>query len=116
MNILADENIALPVVERLQRDGHNVWYTIQGKSISDDVVLDFAHQHKALLLTDDKDFGELVVRHSQQTSGVLLVRLAGLSPTQKAEIVARVIRERGDTLVNAFTVITPEKVRSRPIE
>ena len=116
MNILADENIALAVVERLRYDGHNVWYTIQGKSISDDVVLDLANRQKALLLTDDKDFGELVVRHSLTTSGVLLVRLAGLSPTRKAEVVAQVIRERGETLLNAFTVITPRKVRSRPIE
>jgi predicted nuclease of predicted toxin-antitoxin system len=116
MNILADENIALPVVELLRQEGHNIWYTIQGKSISDEVVLEFANRQKALLLTDDKDFGEIVVRHRLTTSGVLLVRLAGLSPLRKAEIVAQVIREHGETLLNAFTVITPKKVRSRPIE
>ncbi len=116
MNILADENIARQVVERLRLDGHNVNYTIQGQSISDDIVLNTAHLQRALLVTDDKDFGELVIRHRQQASGVILVRLAGFSPTEKAEIVAMVIRERGDSLINAFTVITPKNVRSRPLE
>ncbi len=85
MNILIDENIARQVVERLRQDGHNVNYTIQGQSISDDVVLDTAHKQGALLVTDDKDFGELVIRQRQQASGVILVRLAGFSPAQKEE-------------------------------
>ncbi len=59
MNILADENIALQVVERLREGGHNVQYTIQGQSIPDDMVLDAANQQKALLLTDDKDYSIL---------------------------------------------------------
>ncbi len=116
MNILVDENVARQVVERLWQDGHNVNYTIQGQSISDDVVLDAAYRQKALLMTDDKDFGELVIRQRQRASGVILVRLAGLSPTQKAEIVTEVIRESGENLMHAFTVITRNNVRSRPIE
>lgn len=116
MNILVDENIARQVVELLRQDGHNVNYTIQGQSISDDIVLGAAHLQKALLMTDDKDFGELVIRHHQQTSGVVLVRLAGLSPMQKAEVVSEVIRERGDNLMHMFTVITLNNVRSRPLE
>lgn len=116
MNIVADENIALPIVERLQRDGHFVWYTTLGRGISDDIVLGVANQQKALLLTDDKDFGELVIRHRHQTSGVVLLRLAGVSPIQRAEIVAQVFREHGDELIGAFTIITPRKVRINPIE
>lgn len=116
MNILVDENIARQVVERLRQDGHDVHYTIQGQRIADDIVLETAHQQKALLLTDDKDFGELVIRQHQQASGVILVRLAGLSPLQKAEVVANVVRERGDNLIDAFTVITPNNIRSRPLE
>jgi predicted nuclease of predicted toxin-antitoxin system len=116
MNILVDENVARQVVERLRQDGHNVNYTIQGQSISDDVVLDAAYRQRALLVTDDKDFGELIIRQRQQASGVILVRLSGLSPVQKAEVVSEVIRERGDNLLHAFTVITLNNVRSRPLE
>jgi hypothetical protein len=47
---------------------------------------------------------------------VILARLAGLSPTQKAEVIAKVIHEYGNQLVNAFTVITPKKVKSRLLD
>ncbi len=62
-----------------------------------------------------KDFGELVFHQHLQTSGVLLVRLATLSPTQEVEVVIEVIRTYGDRLLQAFTVILPGGVRFRPI-
>jgi hypothetical protein len=48
-------------------------------------------------------------------SGVLLVRLAVLSPTEEAEVVALVIRKYGDRLLDALTVITPRGVRIHPV-
>ncbi len=116
MNIIADENIAVQVVERLRENGHNVRYTMQGMGITDSIVLELANQQKTLVITDDKDFGELVIRHRQQTSGVMLIRLPGLPPLQKAEIVAHVIEQYGDQLINAMCVVTPQKVRIRNLE
>lgn len=115
MNIIVDENIAVQVVEKLQEDGHNVRYTIQGQGIADTIVLDMAYKQKALLITDDKDFGELVVHNKQQAFGVLLVRLPGLAFDQKAEIVADVVREYGNALTSAFTVITKKSIRTRSL-
>lgn len=71
MNIIADENIARQVVDRLRADGHEVRYTTQGQGISDDVVLEAAYQQKALIVTDDKDFGELVIRQRKRATGVI---------------------------------------------
>jgi predicted nuclease of predicted toxin-antitoxin system len=116
LNIIADENIAFQVVERLRQDGHNVRYTVSGQSIDDRIVLELANQQKTLILTDDKDFGELVIRHREQTSGVMLIRLPGLPPLQKAEIVAYVVEQYGDQLINTICVVTPQKVRIRHLE
>lgn len=116
MNIIADENIARQVVDRLLADGHDVRYTTRGQSIPDDIVLEAAYQQKALVVTDDKDFGELVIRQRRKASGVILVRLAGLSPQQKAEIVANVVRENGNRLIGSLTVITHRQVRIRPLD
>ena len=116
MNIIADENIAVQVVERLRENGHNVRYTMQGMGIADSIVLELANQQKTLVITDDKDFGELVIRHRQQTSGVMLIRFPGLPPLQKAEIVVHVIEQYGDQLINAMCVVTPQKVRIRNLE
>ncbi len=81
--------------------------------ISDNVVLDIANQHSALLLTADKDFGELVFRLRRITCGVILLRLAGLSPERKAEIVILIINQHKDELIGAFTVIAPGSLRVR---
>ena len=116
MNILADENISCLLVERLRQVGHQVRYIAEIARGSDDTtVLELANQQGAILLTDDKDFGELVFHRHLQASGVLLVRLAALSPIEETELVIQVISTYGEKLLHAFTVITPQGIRIRPI-
>jgi predicted nuclease of predicted toxin-antitoxin system len=115
MNFLADEGVDLPVVQKLRSDGHEVLYVAElSPGISDEEVLATANEKDALLLTSDKDFGELVYRLRRISSGVLLMRLAGLSPASKAELVSSVIREHEEQLRYTFTVIAPGMVRIRP--
>jgi hypothetical protein len=42
------------------------------------------------------------------------MRLAGLSPAKKAELVSSIVRDHGDKLIHTFTVVTPGVVRVRP--
>lgn len=115
MNFLADESVEGQTVERLRRDGHDVAYIAEMEpGISDDVVLARANERNALLVTADKDFGELVFHQAHLTAGgVVLIRLAGLSAQRKAEIVSRVLIDHAPELPHAFTVISPGKVRIR---
>lgn len=114
MNFLADEGVDRQIVERLRIEGYSVLYVAEMQpGISDDVVLDIANQHSALLLTADKDFGELVFRLRRITCGVILLRLAGLSPERKAEIVVLIINQHLEELIGAFTVIAPGSLRIR---
>ena len=95
MKLVADESVDFPIVQRLRRDGHSVWAIAEMDSgISDEVVLDHVNRQDAVPLTADKDFGELVFRLKRLNWGVVLVRLAGLPPMRKAEIVARAIGEK----------------------
>jgi predicted nuclease of predicted toxin-antitoxin system len=114
MNLLADESVDRQTVERLRQVGHDVLYIAELEpGISDDVVLDRANERSALLVTGDKDFGELVFRQRLVNSGVVLLRLVGLSPETKAGIVADVLRDREAELLQAFSVISPGMVRIR---
>ncbi len=114
MNLLADESIDKPIVDRLRQDSHNVLYIAElDPSIDDDTVLRRANQNGALLITADKDFGELVFRLGRIHAGVVLIRLAGLSPQAKARIVSATFANRGNELLNAFSVISPGRVRIR---
>ena len=114
MNIMADECVDRQIVEILREEGHDVLYIAEiDPSISDDIVFERANQQNALLLTADKDFGELVFRQNKILNGVLFFRLAGLSQLAKAKIISSVVQEHSDKLYQSFTVVSPGIVRIR---
>lgn len=115
MNFVADEGVDRQIVEQLRHAGYDVIYVAElAPSISDDAVLQQANDQHAVLLTADKDFGELVFRLNRVAAGVVLIRLEGLSPETKATIVALAIRNHETKLLHAFSVITPGMIRIRP--
>jgi predicted nuclease of predicted toxin-antitoxin system len=114
MNLLADESVDRPIVERLRQEGHNVVYIAElAPSITDDQVLHEANSRTALLLTSDKDFGELVFRQNRVHAGVILLRLPGLTEVLKANSVAAVLRDHEAELPSSFSVISAGRVRIR---
>jgi predicted nuclease of predicted toxin-antitoxin system len=114
MNFLADESVDFPIIEKLREDGHLVMAIAEmSPSISDDDVLDIANTQVMLLVTGDKDFGELIFRLNRVALGVILVRLLGLSAITKAGLVSDAIREHGSEMEGCFTVIEPGNVRIR---
>jgi len=114
VKLVADESLDLPIVERLRRDGHDVGYVAEmAPGVSDDKVLALVNQETRLLVTADKDFGELVFRQGRALPGVVLIRLAGLSAGRKADIVASALAAHGQELPGAFTVVTPGAIRIR---
>lgn len=114
MNFLADESVDRQIVDCLRQNGHLVWYVAEmDPGISDNAVLDLANREGAILLTADKDFGDLVFRQRRIALGVVLFRLAGLSPTSKALIAASAINKHTLELTHAFAVITPSSSNSQ---
>lgn len=85
----------------------------QAPGSDDGAVLSRAAASEALLLTADKDFGEIVFRQGRASCGVLLLRLSGLPNARKAELVAGAVARFGDELRGAFTVVTPGAIRRR---
>jgi predicted nuclease of predicted toxin-antitoxin system len=114
VNLLADEGVDRQIVALLRQAGHDVLYIAELEpGITDQTVFDKANRLNALLITADKDFGELVFRQGMVRAGVILLRLAGLSPMTKASIVSTVVQERESELSEAFAVISPGMVRIR---
>ncbi len=117
MKLLADEGVDKPIVDALREAGHQVWYIAEMEiGLSDDTVLSMASQLDALLVTADKDFGTLVFQMRRLTKGVVLLRLAGLPPKDKAKRVVWAIKKHGRKMLRAFTVITPQAVRIRSLQ
>lgn len=76
-------------------------------------MLEEARVLEAILLTIDKDFGELIFRLGKGSSGIALLRLEGLSTTAKTDLVAAAIAHSGDRMHGNFSVIAPGRLRIR---
>ena len=113
MNMMADECVDRQIVARLRREGHEVLYVAEmDPGIPDETILERANQNNALLLTTDKDYGELIFRQNRISAGVLLLRLAGLSQIEKARIVSSIIRDHSNEL-SVFTVASRKSTYSQ---
>ncbi len=114
MNFLADESVDRQIVEKLRYNGHNVLYIAEiGPGITDEEVLKLSNKAGTLLITADKDFGELIFRQKRFNSGIILLRLAGLQPDDKSIIVSAAVDKYSVAFADAFSVITPRNVRVR---
>lgn len=90
MKLLADESVDWPIIARVRANGHNVVSIAEdAPGVADDGVLARAYSEARILITSDKDFGELVYRQHQPHAGVLLLRLAGFEEITKCELVSR---------------------------
>ena len=114
MNLLADEGVDKQVVDALRLAGHTVtWILEQVPGSSDDLIIELANSMSALLITQDKDFGEMVFRRGFVHNGVVLLRLHVLSADDKAELVCNAMRVHGTEMYKAFTVINVRNIRIR---
>ncbi len=114
MKILADENIDYPIVLGLRSFGFSVSTILEGgRGSSDEVVLQESVIEKAILLTEDKDFGEHVFRLGSEYAGVILVRLPWNGWEEKVKIIVECIEKYQTSLPDSFTVISPGRIRIR---
>ena len=114
MKFVADEGLDAPIVVALRNEGHEVFYIKEEHpGISDDEVLKIANERNEVLISADKDFGELVYRMKRVHSGILLIRLSGLSPKEKGIVVSATVKEHANELADAFTVINKTHVKVR---
>jgi predicted nuclease of predicted toxin-antitoxin system len=114
MRLLADESVDQPIVEALRNATLDVWaVSEQSPGLTDEDVMDLARREDRLLVTADKDFGELVFRLQLVSHGVILLRLFGVSPEQGASIVTDVFSKYMDDFPGNFVVIDLRGVRVR---
>lgn len=114
MKILADEGVDKPIVEALRVTGFDVDYILETfQGANDEFILKMSYEQGRVLLTQDKDFGELVFRLGQIHYGVILIRLQGAPPNEKAEIVTKLLLQYHHEVVDSFTVIQPNAIRIR---
>jgi predicted nuclease of predicted toxin-antitoxin system len=116
LRFLADQNVEEPVVTALRHAGHDVLQlaeTLPVRAI-DELILRRAREEDRILLTNDKDFGELTFLQRRATAGVVLVRMPSADSRRKAEKLLEVVARIGGRLSGAMVVVTERGVRRRP--
>jgi len=101
-------------IERLRADGHVVDSIAElSPGLPDANVLIRACQTGVVLITADKDFGELVYRHRRPHAGVLLLRLVGIDIAATCDLVSQVLSSQGSAMPGAFSVLGIDDLRIR---
>lgn len=116
MRFLANENIALSVVARLRDAGHDVLSAKESmKGRPDRDVLARAVAESRVLITFDKDFGELAFRsHLPASCGVVLFRITQRGRVQDTQRVVETLQSRSDWS-GAFWTVTDQRIRRRSL-
>jgi len=116
LRICANENISGATVSLLRRAGHDVlWVREAAPGISDEEVLSCSQSENRLLLTFDKDFGDLVYRRgASASSGIILLRVSLPSPSTGAEKIVRILSLRDDWNAH-YSVVDDIAIRMREL-
>lgn len=116
MRILANENLARETVDALRGHAHDVaWVPEDAPSTSDREILARAQTEQRVVVTFDKDFGELAVRTGlAANAGVVLLRIGQISPSFVTRIVLAALESRTDWSGH-FWVVEESRVRTVPL-
>jgi predicted nuclease of predicted toxin-antitoxin system len=116
VRILANENFPGDAVLALTERGHDVaWVRSDAPGSSDRQVITRAQREQRILITFDKDFGELVFRSGlPASSGVVLFRIAAPSSAHVARVAVAALESRTDW-AGHFAVVEDDRIRMTPL-
>jgi predicted nuclease of predicted toxin-antitoxin system len=116
VQFLANENFPLDVVEAVRKIGHDVaWIRTDAPGSKDRDILQRAMSEQRILLTFDKDFGDLAFQFGlPATCGIVLFRLQASSSAVLATLVLAALQSRTDW-AGQFSVVEAGRIRMRPL-
>lgn len=116
-SFVADVNVEKGVVEFLRSEGYDVkWIPDLNCEMDDENLLKLARKERRILVTNDKDFGELTFLQRKLSVGVILIRVKGQKTNVKVRLMRKVLRDHGHELLNHFIVVSTSKFRFIPME
>jgi len=113
--LLADENIPRKTVEVLRNEGLDVASVSEtSPGLSDRAVIEQANKENRIIVTFDKDFGELIFRERQEVKGLILLRIAPSSPEHIAERIRHTLSQV-TPLENKVVTVREDRIRATPL-
>lgn len=110
--LLADENIPRKTVEILKKEGLDIASVSESSpGLSDRAVIEQANRENRIIITFDKDFGELIFRERQKVKGLILLRIAPSSPEHIAERIQHTL-SHVIPLENKIVTVREDRIRA----
>ena len=111
MRLVADENCDFSIVLELRAAGYDVVSITERMPGADDqTVIDFARSER-LLITEDKDFGQLVFAAAKENSGVILIRYPASARSALTPAILKFLSDNAESLYSRFAVLEPGRAR-----
>jgi predicted nuclease of predicted toxin-antitoxin system len=112
MRFLADESCDLIIVGVLREASHDVLNVAEiTPRAEDSEIIKLAISEKRILLTEDKDFGQLVFAHGEKTLGVIFLRFPFSARNQIARDISSLINRQAEKIFGCFITIQPGRIR-----
>jgi len=116
MRFLANENFPTTSIQILRKHGHDVISVSEDfPSVEDSEVLLFAQQEVRIVLTFDRDYGELIYHYGFFAYGVVYFRFDSERPEEPSERLLEILNLGEIELLNRFTVVERDRIRQRKI-
>lgn len=116
MRWLIDECVDASLVSRLRAAGHDVVYMAEVAPAAGDAQVQVrAQEERRVLLTEDKDFGDLVFRRGRSIPGVVLLRINPTLHELKRIRLDAAISRFGENLFGRYTIVEETRFRTRPL-
>jgi predicted nuclease of predicted toxin-antitoxin system len=115
MRFLANENIPLASIRQLRNAGHDVAAVMEDAPGTTDVqVLARAHEESRILLTFDRDYGQLIYQRGLPLpAGVVYLRFDPQNPAEPATYILSLLAIQHLQLEGRFSVATRQRIRQR---
>jgi predicted nuclease of predicted toxin-antitoxin system len=114
LRFFVDVGVSKSVERWLENQGYDVKNVREiNPRMLDKEILKVAISEKRMIITMDKDFGELVFNSGLPHSGVVLLRLEEASSDEKVRIVEKILERYADKIQNKFCVFKNGKLRIR---
>ena len=114
LKFLVDECIDIRVARAIRDDGFDVKHVVEVmRGAKDTLILDAAFMEKRILITNDKDFGDLVYLRGLPYYGIILLRLKSNKPLHTIQILKNIIAVFGKKLPHSVTVVRENKIKIR---
>ncbi|HZV71052.1 MAG TPA: DUF5615 family PIN-like protein [Saprospiraceae bacterium] len=111
---LADESVDYRIIIALRNSGFYVFSIAdENPGWHDDQVLAHSYKNNFVLITEDKDFGELAFRIKKPNHGIVLLRLGNLDINTKMQLVLKIFQNNFEAFKNSYSVINYKKLRVR---